>query len=291
MQSRQDRFFNLRKSLNKLRYVSVTWFCRTLWLYAMISLLLNSGKGNRAMQRKQILTALSFAVGAGFGSASEAALYDRGNGLVYDDVLNVTWAQDGNLFKTLAKNTPNLVNNIIANAGGLPDSADGLHQSLTSRDFNAYSGYMSWLGAKVWTDNLIYGGYDDWRLPKFTGDTTCAGYNCKDSELSYMFYINLGVRAGQSVLSGSNAENLALFTNLQNYYWTGVEFSLGPGNVWTFQYGGYQQPFGSGLGYGLYAWAIRDGDVATVPAPTTSWLFISGFIGVFGFAKRARQKS
>ena len=27
---------------------------------------------------------------------SSAALYNRGNGLIYDDVLNITWLQDSN---------------------------------------------------------------------------------------------------------------------------------------------------------------------------------------------------
>ena len=33
-------------------------------------------------------------------SSSHAALYDRGNGLIYDDVLNITWMQDANYAKT-----------------------------------------------------------------------------------------------------------------------------------------------------------------------------------------------
>ena len=31
---------------------------------------------------------------------SQAALYDRGNGLIYDDVLDITWLQDANYAKT-----------------------------------------------------------------------------------------------------------------------------------------------------------------------------------------------
>ena len=33
-------------------------------------------------------------------SSSHAALYDRGNGLIYDDVLNITWLQDANYAQT-----------------------------------------------------------------------------------------------------------------------------------------------------------------------------------------------
>lgn len=30
--------------------------------------------------------------------------------------------------------------------------------------------YYVWYGANVWTQNLVYGGYDDWRLPHILGD-------------------------------------------------------------------------------------------------------------------------
>ena len=32
--------------------------------------------------------------------SANAALYDRGNGLIYDDVLDITWLQDANHAKT-----------------------------------------------------------------------------------------------------------------------------------------------------------------------------------------------
>ena len=56
------------------------------------------------------------------GSAStQAALIDRGNGLIYDNVLDVTWAQDVALSSTL---------------GG--------------------PGIFNWSGAKAWADQLVY---------------------------------------------------------------------------------------------------------------------------------------
>ena len=68
------------------------------------------------------------------GSAStQAALIDRGNGLIYDNVLDVTWAQDVGLSSTLGR-----------------------------------PGIFNWSGAKAWADQLVYRGYDDWRLPTLT---------------------------------------------------------------------------------------------------------------------------
>ena len=84
-----------------------------------------------------------------------AALYDRGNGLIYDDVLDITWLQDANYAQTSGYDS---------------------------------DGAMTWNDANNWALNLTYEGYSDWRLPvtQFP-DATCydegkigssAGYNC-----------------------------------------------------------------------------------------------------------------
>jgi len=59
----------------------------------------------------------------------------------------------------------------------------------------------------TWASNLVYGGFDDWRLPS-TPDQGGAyvygwngvqpynynyGYNMTTSEMGYMFYVNLGI--------------------------------------------------------------------------------------------------
>src|SRR5678815_2771735 len=64
--------------------------------------------------------------------SAQAALIDRGNGLIYDTVLNITWMQDVALAQTLGADS------------------DGL---------------FDWSGANAWAQQLVYGGYDDWRLP------------------------------------------------------------------------------------------------------------------------------
>ena len=50
--------------------------------------------------RKTRVAALGLAVGLAMSGAAQAALHDRGGGLVYDDVLNVTWLQDANYAQT-----------------------------------------------------------------------------------------------------------------------------------------------------------------------------------------------
>jgi hypothetical protein len=58
-------------------------------------------------------------------TSSNAELFDRGNGLIYDSDLNITWMQDAN-----------------------PTSAT-----------------LIWNDAFAWADGLVYEGLDDWRLP------------------------------------------------------------------------------------------------------------------------------
>lgn len=58
--------------------------------------------------------------------AAQAALTDRGGGLIYDDALNITWLQDAN------------------------------YSGSTN---------WSWYGANDWASGLMYRSFEDWRLP------------------------------------------------------------------------------------------------------------------------------
>jgi len=80
-----------------------------------------------------LLTILIIAI----SSSANAALFDRGNSLIYDDDLNITWLQNSN------------------------------YTGAT----------MTWANATNWADSLIFQGYEDWRLPVFecTGDTCTDG--------------------------------------------------------------------------------------------------------------------
>jgi len=112
---------------------------------------------------------------------ADAMLYDRGNGMIFDDALNITWLQDCDFAKI-----------------------SGSHPSA----------WMSWNEATSWVSQLVYAGYDDWRLPdvspindsgydlNFNDDgSTDQGYNISatgsaypgstTSELAFMFYNNL----------------------------------------------------------------------------------------------------
>jgi hypothetical protein len=62
-----------------------------------------------------------------------ADLIDRGNGLIYDTDLDITWLQDA---------------------------------GLAARSFGRS---VSWYEAQEWVANLEYGGFNDWRLPTTPG--------------------------------------------------------------------------------------------------------------------------
>lgn len=171
------------------------------------------------------------------GSAN-AALYDRGGGLIYDSTLNVTWLQD-------------------ASYGAGSSYDDGIPND----------GRMSWGNAVPWAANLNYFDsvrsvtYSDWRLPtvspingtsfnynySFDGSTDF-GWNITspNSELAYMFYINLGNQGRylpDGTESGCNTiaclTNTAPFTNLQpGSYWTNKAYELYTSSAWYFYMNG-----------------------------------------------------
>jgi hypothetical protein len=94
------------------------------------------------------------------------ALYDRGGGLLYDDVQDLTWLQDGNYAAT--ELTDARRDAIIAAVNSANPSWLG-GRTLSEADFRKfagnYTGQMSWWGAMAWADQLVYAGLDDWRLP------------------------------------------------------------------------------------------------------------------------------
>lgn len=196
------------------------------------------------------------------GSA-QAALIDRGGGMISDTTRNLTWLADMNYAKTSGYDN------------------DGL---------------MTWAAAKAWAEGLSYGGFDDWRLPTLSSsDTSCSGNfdpggafgqqyygnNCTGGELSGLFVTELGYNNNGLglIASDDTAEqiaNQALFANVQatNAYWSGSEYAPDTDAAWVFvtdwqaHYAGYQGY--SSKGGAFYALAVRSDDVAdAVPEPQT----------------------
>jgi hypothetical protein len=209
--------------------------------------------------------------------AAQAALVDRGGGMIYDTTRNITWLADMNYAKTQFDAT-----------GGTQGDADGR---------------MTWAAATAWADNLAYGGFDDWRLPTLNpADASCTGglavgfgFNCTGGELSGLFVTDLGYNHDGSGLIASDdtaaqIANLALFSNVQSSgYWYGTEYAPNPSLAWLFYTITGVQSFGF-KGTAFYAVAVRPGDVAaSVPEPQTLALVLLA-LGATGVASRARRR-
>jgi hypothetical protein len=248
------------------------------------------------MQKKPLI--LAFLAGLSLTGAAQAALHDRGGGLIYDDVLNITWLQDANYAKTSGYN------------------ADGK---------------MTWDEATTWAANLVYYDsvrnvdYSDWRLTTMvdTGASGCSwtnsgsdcGYNVQTvsgstvyNEIAHMYFNNLGLKSyysptgayqpdfgifGNGTLNGVNTasfgqNDVGLIDNLQAYvYWSGLEYAPLFGTAWVFDMiGGSQASFGGGNV--IYAWAVRPGDVVAVPEADT-WAMLLAGLGLVGVAARRRR--
>jgi hypothetical protein len=244
-----------------------------------------------------IASALMLLASAATTGTAQAALISRAGGMVYDNVNNITWAADANLFIIQALLNANLVNDIIAGNGGVIHetpfnstyNSNGTHY-LTSADFNAdltspSLGAMTWWGAQAWANNLTLGGVKGWSLP--TTDPAVFGYQT-NSQMSDLFYNQLGgVRNYKGMFPTDNPNyNLFHFRN-DSSYWSGTEYAPDPSQAWVFNTTpGNQQ--GAGKVAQLYALAVHPGDVSAAPVPAAFWLLGSGLMGLLGLMRRGK---
>lgn len=199
---------------------------------------------------KKIVFISLFLQGLIMSAVSQATLVDRGGGMVYDDELDVTWLQDANYAKTSGYD------------------ADGL---------------MNWKAAKVWAGQLVYGGFDDWRLPivspvngssfnyrlEYDGSSD-RSYNITsgNSELAFMFYVNLKNKSSYDVLGNAtpcpDSDCLVkpgLFKNFKSsIYWSGIGYKPITSVAWAFD-NHLSRQNGVNKKVEAYAWAVRSGDV------------------------------
>ena len=190
--------------------------------------------------------------------SSHAELLDRGGGLIFDTVLNITWLQDANYAKSSGYDS------------------DGVMDFATAKD---------WAANLQYNDSVRNVTWDDWRLPDtLKPDSSCdnyptssTGYNCEGGEMGHLYYVD-----------GVTAFSPGLFTNVEDYeyYWSRTENA--PSYVFIFKFAnGYQSVDGTGPANVQLAWAVRDGDVGPA-VPTLSCI---GFEPPFDDAITLKKKN
>ena len=203
---------------------------------------------------------------------AHAALINRGNGLVYDSDLNITWLQNANLAATKTFGVSGILS----------------------------SGQMGWSTAQAWIAAMNaahYLGYSNWRLPQarpvngsyynysfsYNGSTdeaynVCAANSAYPystaSELAHLFYDELGNKGFYNVSGtaqgGYGTTNAGPFINLSNLPWPGaptayVIFWSTPqvdiGDAMSFRFDdGMQYVYDTA--HAFYVWPVLPGDPA-----------------------------
>lgn len=202
-----------------------------------------------------------------FANHASAALFDRGNGLIYDDTLDITWLQNAN----------------YANTQGYS---------------NSINGRMNWFTAKEWADELDFAGYTDWRLPSI--NQSSFGFDQYSGELGHMFYNNLGNQSNSNQINTSSVDgsgNIVFIENLVtagSFYWYSDVREDNQDKHWVFGMHNGQQGTLNNTST-LFAWAVHDGDIATssdltaVPVPASAFLFGSALLGLMVTRRQAKS--
>ena len=232
------------------------------------------------MRIKKVASGLLLA-GILVSGAAQAALLDRGGGLIYDTLLNITWLQDANYAKTSGYDS---------------------------------DGVMTWYEASTWASSLSFYDnvrnitYSDWRLPTnkpvdgsafnynwSVNGSSDYGYNISEqgstyaestgSEMAHLFYTSLNNKGLCDPLTsctdlqvGWGMANEAPFRNFQSdlpydYYWSATDFAPG---IFTdiafnfsFYHGGQGGMLKTSTNNNMYALAVREGDVTAIPEPAS----------------------
>jgi hypothetical protein len=178
---------------------------------------------------------------------ANATLTSLGNGMVFDDVRNLTWYET-----TLFDSTH------YWDAGAVGPPA---------------------ISAAAWVHSLNVGGYTDWRLPSaFNHDGTgpSAG-NSTDNELGYLFYTELGNGTNPAMTNTGPFQYLGRYT-----YWTGTPVSGWLFYAWAYDFYNnslYQAGYTTSLAFPVMA--VRNGGPGPTPTPEPITLILLG-LGLAG---------
>jgi len=206
----------------------------------------------RGGQMKKILImVLAITTVLVFSVSGHADLYNRGtdslgNQLIYDSDLNITW-----------------------------------YDYTREPDYQDY--HMGWAFAL----DIDFGGthYTDWRLPACLsedGSRLSTSSTCTNSEMSHLYYSELGNTAGELTSTGP-------FQNLIPLgYWSGTSYTDYSAWAWGFSFSNGAQGY-MPVSIDDNAIAVRTGDVSVVPEPVSSVMFFLGGIMLAGRSYMRRK--
>jgi hypothetical protein len=226
--------------------------------------------------RKPLLAISLFLASLIIADNSHANLIDIGNGLVYDDVSNVTWMSNGLTFTTdIANNTLTPSANPYTGSllGTVVTPSLGAPHTIAANDLDYNSGLGRWVGswwaATAWAEGFNYQAgsetISDWRLPTST-----------ESQ-------NLIAQLGPGNYGATGP-----FAWVPPFFWTSDLTSDTTANIGRPLFGtvdSFSLMNGSVPRYSN-VWAVAPGNVAPVPIPAAAYLFGSGLIGLAGLARR-----
>lgn len=192
---------------------------------------------------------------------------------------------------------------------------------ITWLDFTKSNDF--WLEQMSWADGLEveFGGivFDDWQLPRtlpvngseymyYIADdgSTDSGYNIsapdsaypgsKGSEMAHLYYTTLGNLGfydvnGNEGQPGYGLKNTGPFVNLlAEDYWSSTQYAPVSTSVWDFDFDyGRQSDVGKTGDPNVYALAVRDGNIASVPDASIILLLGSSLFGLGVFSRKPCQ--